>query len=412
MVLSGCGGGGSGSESQPPIEPSGSNVLAISVDRGPSALSYNNINTVFTSVTICEPGTSNCQTIDDVMVDTGSAGLRLLSAKGGGLLTLSLPVQSASDGQIYECTQFADGTYCWGPVVLADVKLAGETAGSVPIHILEHDIYTNQSDCASGGGYEIDDLQNLGANGILGIGFYQHDCGDACDPSAGGSPLAGFYYVCSAASGCRLAFVPLSQQVQNPVALFTADNNGVIIELPAVAGAAVSASGTLIFGIGTRSNNALGSATVLTLNNSAYITTKYNNQLLPYSWIDTGSNGLFFPDASIPLCTDRYIQGFYCPDAPANLSATNTGANGRKSSVTFAVENYDALFSNLSMNDDTVLSGLAGPNSFISIPESNNTNNPLLQSFDWGLPFFYGRRVFTAIEGKNTPIGEGPYWAY
>jgi hypothetical protein len=32
--------------------------------------------------------------------------------------------------------------------------------------------------------------------------------------------------------------------------------------------------------------------------------------------------------------------------------------------------------------------------------------------FDWGLPFFYGRKVYTAIESRNTPGGVGPYWAY
>ncbi|MDQ1387146.1 MAG: hypothetical protein QOF56_600, partial [Acidobacteriaceae bacterium] len=32
--------------------------------------------------------------------------------------------------------------------------------------------------------------------------------------------------------------------------------------------------------------------------------------------------------------------------------------------------------------------------------------------FDWGLPFFYGRNVYTAIETKSTPGGTGPYWAY
>jgi len=33
-------------------------------------------------------------------------------------------------------------------------------------------------------------------------------------------------------------------------------------------------------------------------------------------------------------------------------------------------------------------------------------------SFDWGLPFFYGRQVFTALEGASTPAGNGPYVAY
>ena len=33
-------------------------------------------------------------------------------------------------------------------------------------------------------------------------------------------------------------------------------------------------------------------------------------------------------------------------------------------------------------------------------------------SFDWGLSFFYGRSVYTAIEGAITPGGTGPYFAY
>ena len=32
--------------------------------------------------------------------------------------------------------------------------------------------------------------------------------------------------------------------------------------------------------------------------------------------------------------------------------------------------------------------------------------------FDWGLPFFYGRTVFTAIEGKPAEGTTGPYYAY
>jgi len=41
----------------------------------------------------------------------------------------------------------------------------------------------------------------------------------------------------------------------------------------------------------------------------------------------------------------------------------------------------------------------------------NNLGGPGHDSFDWGLPFF-GRNVFTAIEGRSTPGGTGPYWAY
>jgi hypothetical protein len=32
--------------------------------------------------------------------------------------------------------------------------------------------------------------------------------------------------------------------------------------------------------------------------------------------------------------------------------------------------------------------------------------------FDWGLPFFYGRNVYAAVEQQSTPGGSGPYIAY
>jgi hypothetical protein len=37
-------------------------------------------------------------------------------------------------------------------------------------------------------------------------------------------------------------------------------------------------------------------------------------------------------------------------------------------------------------------------------------NDPAVPGFDWGLPFFYGRAVYTAIEGRGTPAG--PYFAF
>jgi len=30
----------------------------------------------------------------------------------------------------------------------------------------------------------------------------------------------------------------------------------------------------------------------------------------------------------------------------------------------------------------------------------------------FGLPFFYGRTVYTALDGATTPGGTGPYFAY
>jgi len=33
-------------------------------------------------------------------------------------------------------------------------------------------------------------------------------------------------------------------------------------------------------------------------------------------------------------------------------------------------------------------------------------------SFDFGAPFFFGRRVYMAFEQRTSPAGNGPYFAY
>jgi hypothetical protein len=114
------------------------------------------------------------------------------------------------------------------------------------------------------------------------------------------------------------------------------------------------------------------------------------------SFIDSGSNGLFFDDNSLASCQTNTF--FYCPLTPASLKATNSGSNGASTSVSFSVANADSIFS--SFPNDAVIPGLAGP---------SNTNG---SSFDWGLPFFYGRNVFTSIAGTTAPGGQTPYWAY
>jgi hypothetical protein len=112
LFVMACGGGGSHSNT---LATAGGNVQAISVNSGPDG---NYANSAFTSVTVCVPGISTCQTISGVLVDTGSAGLRLLSSA----LTIALPQQKASDGDpVVECLPFVNG-YTWGPVQTADLR--------------------------------------------------------------------------------------------------------------------------------------------------------------------------------------------------------------------------------------------------------------------------------------------------
>jgi hypothetical protein len=367
------------------------NVQTITVNTGPTAgppLNSPAINEPFTSVTVCAPNTSNCQTISGILVDTGSSGLRILSS----VLTISLPQQTGAGGNpVVECLPFVHG-FTWGPVQTADVTIAGEQAKNLPIQVVGSPIFPTIPTSCSSNGAEEDDLKGLGANGVLGVGSFAQDCGDACTLTGSSNP--GLYYTCTSSS-CAVTTESLNSQVANPVSFFATDNNGVVIDLPAVTGAEASITGSLIFGIGTQSDNALGNAAVYTINPSTGdITTRFNNTAYT-SFLDTGSNAIYFLDTAItgfPTCTD--LTFWYCPTSTQSPSATNQGANGASGTFTFTVANADTLTGNGTIG---VANGLAGPNS---------------GKFDWGLPFFYGRKVYTAIENQNTPGGLGPYWAY
>jgi hypothetical protein len=378
ILLTRCGGSGN----HQTIAPAAANVQPISVNGGPTG---NYANGLFVTVTVCVPSTSNCQTINDVLVDTGSYGLRLLSSTSGGALTLALPAQS---GPVGECAPFVDG-YTWGPVAGADIQISGETASGVPVQVVDSTFSTVPAGCLSFGVPELDSLDTLGANGILGVGPFLQDCGAACTQTGSGNP--GLYYSC-VSSPCQVAAQPLTQQVANPVGSFATDKNGVIVELPNLSASAASLSGSLVFGIGTQSNNGLSGATIFPINSNAEFTTTFNGQSYP-GFIDSGSNALFFLDSditSMPVCSN---PSFYCPNSTASFSATLT-SGGTSSTINFGVENADTLFSS---QGASVFPGLAGPNS---------------GTFDWGLPFFFGRNVFTAIESASTPGGAGPYWAF
>lgn len=253
-----------------------------------------------------------------------------------------------------------------------------------------------------GNGNEGDSLMAFGSNGILGVGLFQQDCGVACTP---GFQLQPMYYDCPA-SGCSETSVTLAQQVSNPVIFFASDNNGVLVQLPAVPnGGSPGVNGSLIFGIGTQANNALGSATVYSVPDSGpnvgSIITTFSGTPYPMSFLDSGTNGIFFLDSAttgIPMCMVQ--TDWYCPTtSPDNLMATNQGQDvngnpvGTLGTVNFTIEDADTLFN----SNNTAYSTAGSPNP---------------GSFDWGLGFFYGRNVFVGIENMSSPGGTGPYWAY
>jgi len=383
----GAGGSASGAVTLGVTDLTG-NVAPVVIDSGPAGVN-NIVNVPFVSVTVCRPGTATCQTIDHVLLDTGSSGLRIIAP---GVLDpdLALPAVTGAGGNaIGECALFVSG-YLWGSVRRADVKIAGETAPSLHVQLISDSgaAFTPiPSGCSNSGFSNLGTVARLGANGILGVGLFKEDCGSGCATSAAN----GFYYECTDSS-CAGTVMPLAEQVANPVAAFATNNNGVALTMPAVAvGGATTLTGALIFGIDTQANNQIGSATVYAADSDGHFTTTYKGRSLPRSFLDSGSNGLFFADSSIPACS--VSPGFYCPGTTLFLSAVNTSTvNGASGTVDFRIENLQAL-------DGSVRAAAIG-GSFSST------------RFDWGMPFFFGRTVFGAIEGAGTAHGTGPFWAY
>jgi hypothetical protein len=411
-TLAACGGGGdSGSSSsnssgmlnggtlppsptQQPIAATAANTAAITVGPGVSGV----INIPAVSVTICAPGsTSVCQTINNIQVDTGSFGLRVVGSALNASLLNALPVStvSGSGAQLAECATFADG-YTWGTVRTARITIGGETTtAAIPLQIIGDKDASTVPARGCGNGSAENTASDLGANGILGIGTAPVDCGATCADASTAATYSN-YFACPGGTSCTRTAVPLIQQIANPVANFPVDNNGVIVQMPPVPDSgAPSASGTLVFGIGTQSNNALAAAQVFTtdafgdMNNSTF------NGATVQAFLDSGSNGYFFTDSSLALCGSNF-SGFYCPSSAQTRTITLVGLNQTSANASIGIVSAATLFG--SSNNNYAFNNLAGQIGGGS-------------SFDLGLPFFYGRHVYYGID-RTLSGGQSPYVAF
>lgn len=409
-VLAACGGGGGSSSNnnssttlnggslpasptQQPIAAGAANTVPITVGQGLNGV----VNIPTVSVTICQPGsTTNCQTINNIQVDTGSFGLRVVSSVLNAQLLNNLPnITTVSGAQVAECATFADG-YTWGTVRSASVGVGGETATGIPIQIIgDKASSTVPSGCS---GTAQNTTSQLGANGILGIGTSITDCGATCqDPTT----AANFsnYFACPGTVNCTRTAVPIAQQVTNPVSKFTGDNNGVIVQMPPLPDTgAPSATGTLVFGINTQSNNTLTGVQTYTTDAFGDMNNSVFNGTTVQAFLDSGSNAYFFGDSSLALCGSNFA-GFYCPSSAQTRSVTLVGLNKATTTASIGILSAQTLFGgagNFAFND---LGGQIGGNS----------------SFDLGLPFFYGRHVYYGIDQTQNglfPGGQAPYVAF
>ncbi len=359
--------------------------LTVNGSQCSSSLNAGYINEPCVSVTVCTPGTSTCQTINGILLDTGSYGLRIFKQALSGV---SLAQVASGSGSLAECVEYADGSSEWGPVQTASVILGGEPAVQVPIQVIDHTFGSVPKSC----GDPDQSPADAGFNGILGVGPFIQDCGPTCASSTSN----GMYYSC-AGSKCSGAAVALSSQVENPVALLPADNAGLIVELPSVAaGGMASASGSVVLGIGTLPDNSPAGVTMYPLNQDGEFTTTFNGATYT-SFIDTGSNALYFSAGKLlPACTGSNSE-WYCPSTTTSLSAAIKGATGSPSKTdAFEIGNFLSLVYSSNM----VFSDVGG------------STGSMGSFFDWGLPFYFGHNVYIGFEGKTSSLGTGPYFAY
>src|SRR5262249_34918431 len=154
--------------------------------------------------------------------------------------------------------------------------------------------------------------------------------------------------------------IPLASQATNPVARFAKDNNGVILQLPAIStNGAASVSGSMIFGIGTQTNNTQ-TAPVISLpvfdqangQSAGSFTVAFGGTSFINGFLDSGSS-LVFANLNVPTCPSSTpvgdLSGFDCPGSASALSLvtdpiTITGQSGPALNTSISVANAQFLF--------------------------------------------------------------------
>ncbi len=379
LLLVGCANNAS-QQKQYSLNVSGPNVMKVKVAHQGVCGHNGYLNEPCTSVTICAiSDPTQCQTIDDILVDTGSAGLRIFKS----LITVTLPSIAADSGVYAECVTFGSGSD-WGDIRLANVVLGGESAVEVPIQVIDSSFGTRPSVCTGS------DISPSGAgfNGILGVGIMAADCGIECADIVNNHQ----YYACTGAS-CVSASISITSQVTNPVSLLPVNNNGVLLEMPSTPANGMVATGALVLGINTQSNNTISDITIFPLDAYGDLTTIYNGVTISGSFLDSGSNSIDLTDASV----SQNASHFFTPSSAVKKTATIISNDAVVTkNVSFTIENANDTF-NSSFFVAPFLAAYGGSAGF-----------PM---FDWGFPFFYGRKIATAIEGISAEYPNG-YFAF
>lgn len=357
-----------------------SNVVRLTV-RTPRS----GFNRLVVSLTVCEPGSRRCATIDDVMVDTGSTGLRLEASAVPSWLRLP-PFLGPDHQPLAECLHFVHDD-AWGLLYRADVHMGGLTAAGLPLQIIADGDDPQPASCPRS-------TVRPTSNGTLGLSPDPTDCRGACRQS----PSHPGVYTCGDGD-C----VPIQGEVEpayrlpNPVSALPRHDNGAVFDLPASpSGGTAEIVGTLTFGVGTSDNNRLGASHVLRIDKNGHFTTVHDGLDFPESYIDSGTETYVLADGHLPRCEG--LAWAYCADPERQLEAAMIGADGARLPMRLAVGDYRALRGRQ-----------VGASGGLAVAA-----DPASPAFVWGAPFFLGKRISIVLDGKAVPGApgvEGPLYA-
>lgn len=350
--------------------------LVIKGLKTPTAHAFNRMTT---SITLCAPGSRRCVSIDNIMVDTGSVGLRL---QGRALAGFMLPAEQDGGHDVAECFSFVGHSNIWGKVRLADVHLGGLVASSLPVQVSDGAL-ARPAD-ASCPNYDNDPA----SNGTLGIG-------------RGSMERIGILYTCEAGSCTKLPAggVPDTLRIPNPVSRLPKDNNGeVFVFPPATHAVSREVHGKLYLGVNTAANNMLDRrVTILPLDARGYFTTRFHGRNYPQSYIDSGTQTISFLDPKLSKCSNTPFD--YCTTNAVNVFGAMVQPTDKTSSMLslFRIMQQPGIPGLLHDVYDDIVSVGGTPGQFV-----------------WGLPFFVEKRVYLVQEGR-TPNGflqTGPFYGF
>lgn len=406
VLLASCGGNDDSSShvtaATPPVYLD--NVQPVRIDRPTiqtaTTLSQSGDNRLLTSVTLCSDAAgTNCQTIDDIVVDTGSVGLKIYDyalSDGGASFA---DEQDSNNNRLAMCARYGSG-YAWGKMKVVTLRMAGETAKNLPIAVIDGaptaatDATADQnsipvpSACSTLNGVA-QQRKFRDSNGILGVGTPFSNCADCV--------VSTTYYSCTSANDCTPTFLPTRMQTTQPVASFAADNNGLVIKLPAIDNFGTSpVAGQMVFGIGTQPDNQPGVVNAFSLDSTGLGLLTVNGTVSRVL-VDSGTDDYVFPSA-LPVGTN----GLYAPPTPTTVSATFSAVD----LTGLGLDNQQPI--NIAIADPTsalnanavVIDGIGRP------PTSSSSENLL------GLPFFFGKTMYFGLEGRTSPLGIGPLVAF